>query len=141
MSPKHLLTSDVMSKTENVPNETLSFGRYFKQTRENKGISQTFVAKKAGITVTQLSRIENDQSGTKRETALQLTEAASFSEQETQEALRFAGYIAHGAETSLPKPILEAIGKNGNLTENDNILIANFIDMLGKQRAEEEKNK
>jgi transcriptional regulator with XRE-family HTH domain len=48
------------------------FGVWLQKEREARGISQKFVADRAGFTVTQLSRIENGRSGTRRETVILL---------------------------------------------------------------------
>ena len=58
------------------------FGRWLRQQREARGIRQKFVAEKSKITVTQLSRIENGQSGTRRDTVIHLAQIIGIDESE-----------------------------------------------------------
>jgi transcriptional regulator with XRE-family HTH domain len=58
------------------------WGRWFKKERESRGINQKFVADKVNMTVTQLSRIENGQSGTKRDTVIALAKTVGIDETE-----------------------------------------------------------
>lgn len=58
------------------------FGRYMQTERENRGISQKFLAEKIGISVTQLSRIENGKSGTERDTVIVWAKALGVDENE-----------------------------------------------------------
>jgi transcriptional regulator with XRE-family HTH domain len=64
------------------PSEVLrqEFGSWLQKQREARGLSQKFVAEKANVTVTQLSRIENGQSGTKRDTVIMLAKIIGISE-------------------------------------------------------------
>lgn len=61
--------------TFNAMSTDTPFGPWLQQRREERGISQSAVAKKAGITVTHLSRIENGQSGVKRRTLVHIVDA------------------------------------------------------------------
>jgi transcriptional regulator with XRE-family HTH domain len=58
------------------------FGRWLRRQRELSGISQKFVAAKSKITVTQLSRIENGHSGTRRDTVILLARIIGIDETE-----------------------------------------------------------
>lgn len=70
------------------------FGRWLRQQRQARGIAQKFVAEKSGITVTQLSRIENGRSSTRRDTVIHLARIIGINE---SEALR------HFAPESFPQ--------------------------------------
>lgn len=80
MSTINRLTFPVMSSAK--PSEILrrEFGSWLQKEREARGLSQKFVADKANVTVTQLSRIENGQSGTKRDTVIALANIIGISE-------------------------------------------------------------
>ncbi|HEX8367705.1 MAG TPA: helix-turn-helix transcriptional regulator [Pyrinomonadaceae bacterium] len=58
------------------------FGCWLKEQRKAHGITQEFVAAKSDITVTQLSRIENGKSGTRRDTVIQLAQIIGIDESE-----------------------------------------------------------
>ena len=58
------------------------FGRWLKEQRKVRGLTQEFVAEKADITVTQLSRIENGKSGTRRDTVIHLAQIIGIDETE-----------------------------------------------------------
>jgi transcriptional regulator with XRE-family HTH domain len=70
MTATHLLTFDVMSDVKFSADIREDFGRYMKREREERGLTQKYVADKIGLTVTQLSRIENGKSGTERDTVI-----------------------------------------------------------------------
>ncbi|HEX8369975.1 MAG TPA: helix-turn-helix transcriptional regulator [Pyrinomonadaceae bacterium] len=72
ISTADALTFPVMSKAK--PSAVLrrEFGNWLQKERESHGLSQKFVADKAKLTVTQLSRIENGQSGTRRDKVILL---------------------------------------------------------------------
>jgi len=82
MSTANRLTFPVMSRAK--PSEVLrqEFGSWLQKEREAHGLSQKFVAEKANVTVTQLSRIENGQSGTRRDTVIKLAKIIGISEVE-----------------------------------------------------------
>src|SRR5215213_577955 len=58
------------------------FGLWLQKKRKSRGISQKFVAAKANLTVTQLSRIENGRSGTRRDTVILLAGIIGIDETE-----------------------------------------------------------
>jgi transcriptional regulator with XRE-family HTH domain len=70
------------------------FGLWLKEQRQERGLSQKFVAGKSKLTVTQLSRIENGHSSTRRDTVIHLAQIIGISE---SEALR------HFAPESFPQ--------------------------------------
>jgi transcriptional regulator with XRE-family HTH domain len=82
MSTGNELTFPVMSKAK--PSEVLrrEFGNWLQKERESRGLSQKFVADKAKLTVTQLSRIENGQSGTRRDKVILLAKVIGIDEVE-----------------------------------------------------------
>lgn len=61
-----------MSKAKPTAVLRREFGLWLQKKRKTSGMSQRFVAAKAGLTVTQLSRIENGRSGTRRDTVILL---------------------------------------------------------------------
>jgi transcriptional regulator with XRE-family HTH domain len=65
-----LLTFDVMSNVKFSADIRKEFGLYMQQEREKCGLTQKYVAKKIGISTTQLSRIETGKSGTERDTVI-----------------------------------------------------------------------
>lgn len=91
------LTSDVVNSVRaDSPTKTLwrEFGQWIKQCRENAKLSnpsltQERVAQKAGISVVQLSRIENGESGTKRDTIIALARVIGISEAEAMDRAGF----------------------------------------------------
>ncbi len=82
MTTSGVLTSDVMSTVKYSGDIREEFGRFMQQIREAKGLTQKFVAKEIGITVTQLSRIENGKSGTERDTVIEWARAIGIDENE-----------------------------------------------------------
>jgi transcriptional regulator with XRE-family HTH domain len=56
------------------------FGSWLQKERQSRGISQKHVAGKAGFTATQLSRIENGRSGTRRDTVILLAKIIGIDE-------------------------------------------------------------
>lgn len=58
------------------------FGRWISQQREARRITQKSLAAKSRLTVTQLSRIENGHSGTKRDTVILLAQLIGVNEAE-----------------------------------------------------------
>lgn len=83
-----------MSKSKSSDELRVEFGHWLKQQREERGITQKFVAVKSKITTTQLSRIENGHSSTRRDTVIQIAQIIGIDE---REALR------HFAPESLPQ--------------------------------------
>ena len=75
------------------------FGCWLKEQRKARGITQEFVAEKSDITVTQLSRIENGKSGSRRDTVIQLAQIIGIDE---SEALR---HFAPESFASLPEEL------------------------------------
>ena len=71
-----------MSKSKLSAAQSREFGRWLRQQRRGHGISQKFVAEKSGITVTQLSRIENGRSSTRRDTVIHLARIIGINESE-----------------------------------------------------------
>lgn len=80
MPINNLLTFDVMSDVKFSADIRKEFGRWMQNQREERGLSQKFVAGKIGITETQLSRIENGKSGTERDTVIFWAQAVGIDE-------------------------------------------------------------
>ncbi|HLL99781.1 MAG TPA: helix-turn-helix transcriptional regulator [Pyrinomonadaceae bacterium] len=83
-----------MPKSKSSAALSRDFGRWLKQQREAHGITQRVVAAKTNITTTQLSRIENGHSSTRRDTVILLAQIIGIDE---SEALR------HFAPESFPE--------------------------------------
>jgi transcriptional regulator with XRE-family HTH domain len=81
-STSNLLTFDVMSNVKFSADIRKEFGRWMQQQREDRGLSQKFIAGKIGITETQMSRIENGKSGTERDTVIAWAQAIGIDENE-----------------------------------------------------------
>lgn len=82
MSNHNLLTFRVMPKAKTSEEIKNFFGSWFQKEREKRGISQKYVAGKVDLSVTQLSRIENGDSGTRRDTVIQLANTIGADEDE-----------------------------------------------------------
>ncbi len=82
MTSGNLLTFDVMSNVKFSADIRREFGRWIQKQREDRGLSQKFIAEKVGITDTQLSRIENGKSGTERDTVILLAKEIGIDENE-----------------------------------------------------------
>lgn len=104
------------------------FGQYLKQVRERLNYSQEGIAQKVGLTRQQWNRLENGLSGTKRETVIKIAERLNLNE---VELLNKAGFDAPKNQVAVvPKPILEALAREGELRPDDELLIADFIKRL-----------
>ncbi|MDQ3801856.1 MAG: helix-turn-helix domain-containing protein [Acidobacteriota bacterium] len=71
-----------MSKSKSSAELRREFGRWLREQRKSRGIRQKYVAEKAKITVTQLSRIENGRSSTRRDTVIDLAQIIGIDERE-----------------------------------------------------------
>ena len=71
-----------MSKAKPTAVLRREFGLWLQKKRKSSGMSQRFVAAKSGLTVTQLSRIENGRSGTRRDTIILLAGIIGIDETE-----------------------------------------------------------
>lgn len=78
----NLLTFRVMPEVKFSAEIRKELGKWMQQERESRGIAQKFVAKKIGITETQLSRIENGKSGTERDTVINWARVVGVDENE-----------------------------------------------------------
>jgi transcriptional regulator with XRE-family HTH domain len=72
-----------MSKAKPTAVLRREFGLWLQKRRKSGGMSQKFVAGKAHLTITQLSRIENGHSGTRRDTIILLASIIGIDEIET----------------------------------------------------------
>lgn len=112
-------------------------GEWVKLAREKANISQETAAEKAKMSRFQWIRIENGQSGTKRDTVIEIAKALKG---DIAEALAAAGFLTENASQQ-PTPIIEAIAQSGHLQESDYELVAAMIKTLNEQRGKEkEKN-
>lgn len=71
-----------MSKSKSSADLSREFGQWLKEQRRVCGKTQKYTAEKSGITVTQLSRIENGHSNTRRDTVIQLAQIIGIDESE-----------------------------------------------------------
>lgn len=101
------------------------FGRWLREQREAGGKSQKFVAAKSGITVTQLSRIENGHSGTRRDTVILLAEIIGV---DKREALR---RFAPESFPQIPKEL-----ENIPFSEFDQTELREIVDFLNFKLAQ-----
>lgn len=69
-----------MSKAKPTAVLRREFGLWLQNERKSHGMSQKLVAAKSGLTVTQLSRIENGRSGTRRDTIILLASVIGIDE-------------------------------------------------------------
>jgi transcriptional regulator with XRE-family HTH domain len=109
------------------------FGRWLRQQRESRGIRQKFVAEKSSITVTQLSRIENGQSGTRRDTVIHLAQIIGIDE---SEALR---HFAPESFTQIPEELENIPFSEFNKQELKEI--ADFINFKLAQKRDGQQGK
>ncbi len=115
-----------------------TFGKWLLRHRKQLGLNQGDVAKKADVSTSYVSTLEREQphslTGEKiqpdREKVIALAQAVNGN---IDEALRLSGFDA------VPKPVLRAFAREGSLSPNDEILIANMIETLKKQRLEEQQ--
>ena len=112
----------------------MSFGEKLKQWRKAKGMTQQELAVAAGVNVSYISNLERDFSANKKSGIPKASEklAEKFAKilgVNTDEMLLAAGHAPQRVGI-VSKPILEAIGSEGTLSEHDEILVANFIKML-----------
>ncbi|MDQ3799289.1 MAG: helix-turn-helix domain-containing protein [Acidobacteriota bacterium] len=120
MQQNDTLTLPVRSKDKPGEISRREFGGWLQKARESRGLSQKFVAGKAGLSATQLCRIENGRSGTKRNKVILLAKVIGIDEIEALS--RFAPETA----ARLPEE-LENIPFN-QLDERDLKEIADFIN-------------
>lgn len=118
---KDCLTINVMSSVA-TESHWKQFGKWIRQKRNEAGLTQLQVATKADITDVQFARIEKGESGTKRETVINIANAIGLS---VAQALDKAGFGIPRAESILPN-ILQEIDLDG-LDEKDLREISDFI--------------
>lgn len=118
-----------MSKSKSSAVLRREFGRWLKEQRKSRRVTQEYVAEKSGLTVTQISRIENGRSSTRRDTVILLAGIIGINE---TEALR------HFAPESFPEfpEELENISFS-EFTKQELREIADFINFkLAQKRLE-----
>lgn len=71
-----------MSESKSSASLRRDFGRWLCRQRQSRGMTQKSVAGKSRITVTQLSRIENGHSSTRRDTVIHLAQVIGIEETE-----------------------------------------------------------
>ena len=121
----NLLTFDVMSEVKFSADIREEFGRFMQTARDQRGLSQKFVAQKIGITVTQLSRIENGKSGTERDTVIKWAQIVGVDE---NEALRHFKPENLNEDTYEIGFGIEVTFKNPNFSEDEK---KNLLDSIG----------
>lgn len=105
VATKNVTSTHPMNDSETARRD---FGLYIKGARDAAGLSQEGAAVKAGLTRQQWNRLENGQSGTKRETVLMI--AAAFDLDESI-ALNKAGFAPTGTRKKVTNiaELLEAL--------------------------------
>ena len=123
---EHGVARGVMPTAKTSEDVKKDFGRFIQQARENSGLSQKYVAGKANLTVTQLSRIENGQSGTKRDTVILLAQVIGIDE--------VSALKVFSPESFITPENLGIIGTD-DLDEDDLKDIADYINFKRAQKA------
>lgn len=131
------------SKVMPVMKETL--GGLIQRRMRDVGIpSKAELARRLGISSAYAGDLANDTGKTKDgvympspDLTAKMVEVLEVSENKILNAI---GYASESAVEKIPAPILDAIGRN-DLTEQHTELIANFIDMLGKRRENETRER
>lgn len=118
----------VTLKTKELKRKEL--GAWIKEHREKANISQETAAEKVGLSRFQWIRIENGQSGTKRETLIDIANAIFA---DVEKTLLKGGYAPDEIEkVEVPKRILDALAREGKLFPEDEIMIAGLIEKMKK---------
>ena len=118
-----------------LPEMKETLGELIQRRMKDVGIpSKAELARRLGISSAYAGDLANDTGKTKEGTYMpspeltsKLIEVLKVSENEVLSAI---GYAEKTNGSSVPKPILEAIGSEGVLSDNDTVLVANFIKML-----------
>lgn len=108
-----------MSEVKSSADVRKEFGKYMQTERDSRGITQKFLAKKIGITETQLSRIETGKSGTNRDTVIKWAECLSIDENEVLRKFK--------PEYNILPDEIASLNLEG-LDQNDIVEIAEFIE-------------
>lgn len=123
----------------------MDFAEWLKINREREKVSLRRLADKIGNLCSDayLSQLENRRYKSKKgelmrpakEIVVALAEALHAN---TDEALRLADYAPEGdtSAAAVPPPILEALAREGRLSPNDEVLIADFITRLKQTEPE-----
>lgn len=122
-----------MSKSKSSAELRREFGRWLKEQRKSRRITQESVAARAKITVTQLSRIENGRSSTRRDTVIDLARLIGIDE---REALR---HFTPESFAEIPKE-LENIPFS-EFSKQELKEIADFITFKLSQKREQQAEK
>ena len=123
----------------------MTFGTELYKWRKAKGLTQQELAVASGVNVSYISNLERDFSptakGGKPQPSLSLVDKiAKVLSIEPDEARLAAGYAPENViQQEIPESVREAFAREGTLSENDQILIANFVEMLKKQKREAEE--
>lgn len=127
-------TLNVMSSTT-TETHWQQFGKWLKTKRIEAKLTQVQVANKAGITDVQYARIEKGESGTKRETVIELAKAIGSNLIET---LNKAGFDIPKEDQILPHQ-LKVMDFDG-FDEDDLKEIADFINFKRSQKQKAKVN-
>ena len=115
------------------------FGEWLLRHRKALEMKQSDVASRANVSVSYISTIERDQphsiTGAKltpeREKVIAIAKAVNG---DINEALELCGYSSDKPLADVPKPIIEALAREGTLHPDDEILIADFITRLKREK-------
>jgi len=145
------LTFNVGTMVSETENRRVQFGAWLKQTREGLTLTQQAVADAIGKHVNQIGRIETGESGTKRETIIDIVGFLNKrgANVDVNDALQRGGFAPLDAETrieSRSKDQLIAIGFNlfggfGALTTEQQIEFMAEVREIGEVLLKRELNK
>lgn len=112
-------------------------GNWIKQYREKANLSQETAAEKAGLSRFQWIRIENGQSGTKRETLIQIAKVINA---DVNQTLRKGGFVDSSIENEQVLPHQLKIMDFDGFDEDDLQEIADFINFKRSQKQKAKAN-
>jgi transcriptional regulator with XRE-family HTH domain len=109
----------------------MTFGEFLKKWRKAKGMTQPELAKAAGINISYVSNLERNFSANKKgvpQPSRDLCKRfAKVLEVPEADVLLAANYAPDNGSDAVPKPILEALAREGKLNPDDAERIADFI--------------
>lgn len=88
-----------MRNTDRIEKQRRKFGEWLREHRERLGLNQAQAGRRAGMSRTQWTRLENGESGTRRENIPEIAKAVKANLHETY---RRAGFVPPSEEVYLP---------------------------------------
>lgn len=122
----------------------MTFGDWLRQKIKENHFSNAEVARRVGVSPTYIGNLVRDyspntKSGKAKPSEEVLKNIVEVVGGDLDEARLAAGYAPKNGTSEIPEAVREAFSREGTLSENDQILIANFVEMLKKQNADTEK--